>query len=131
MARTKQTVRRSTGGNAPRKQLATLSESAILDLARLRHAQKIFVKSHRKFLLYGIHKQGAIIIMYVIAISYAITKTKIQRTHVGLCEQSQFSDQFNFGHRQLHIHSHHTFSIPEQAHRKSQYKHFMVHLYCK
>ena len=66
-----------------------LSESAIQDLAPLMYATKVFVKLHREFLLNRIHKVGAIVIIYTIAISYPITESKIQFqcAHVRLSEQ--------------------------------------------
>ena len=63
-----------------RKLLLPMSESTIQDLARLTYAPKVFMKLHQKVLLYRIHKQAAIVYIYTIAISYAITESKIQIT---------------------------------------------------
>jgi hypothetical protein len=46
-----------------------MSESAIQDLARLTYAQTVYVKVHRKLLLYGIQLYGAIVITHTITIS--------------------------------------------------------------
>jgi hypothetical protein len=92
-----------------------MSES---NLACLTHTPKVFVKLHKKVLIYGIHKEGAIVIIYTIVVSYAITKPKIQCAHVGHCEQSQFSDPVNFVVVSLNNNSHCSYANTKYVHQK-------------